>query len=254
MTRIYPPYVPPPQTIPTPARPGPIQEEAALLAELGIEDPRPLYYGGAPALDVGDPILPRLGLPPIPLPAQTAVCLWNSVLSARDRAAEWHGGGDLYLAEPLGEQLRGPDFRYRAARVVGVLRRGIRWKDVRDDACPLPEPPFFHGGVPGLEVGDHVLPVLWHEAVRRPADPMVQRTDEVFMSTSVEVAWGYAFRRAGDLYQVVPQGAARVLEGGGILAAEAAQVVAVIARDVDREVSTTNDPRPPELRGGDTGH
>lgn len=73
---------------------------------------------------------------------------------------------------------------------------------------------FFHGGVPGLKVGDYVLPPDKTGTTRTlsqyaaelggPADTL--RTDLVYLTTERQVAKAYAaFYPDGALYQVLPE-------------------------------------------------
>lgn len=219
-------------------------DERELRERLGVSDDLDLvFYGGAPGLEPGDPILPRLGLPRSPLPAVTSVPLDRWVGEARSRATEWFEGGDLYLAEGLGEEieLAARGRCWRAAKVLKVLERGCVANDL---PARRPEPsPFFHGGFPGLEVGDLILPPLHTESIGRRA------TDRVWMNAELSVAWAYAASTGGDVYEVRPQGFARFeAPDSPVVIAESALIVAVIARDVDASVPETTDPRPPELR------
>jgi hypothetical protein len=220
---------------------------------LSSDDPTLRFYGGAPGLNVGDPILPRLGLPEIPLPTQTTVRLRSTLFEAHWDAAGWFGGGDLYLAEPLGDLVHNcfDESRHRAAKVVGVIKRDCQWEELTDAPRRFPNPPLFHGGVPGLKPGDRLLPPLW---TGEPGD-CDGKGWSVWLTASVEEAWSFAHRVRGDVYQAHPEGSIR-LDGNGVtpaVPAEAAVVVAVVARDVARPVPTTTDPRPPDLRASMAG-
>jgi hypothetical protein len=216
-------------------------EEVGLRERLGadLSDKSLRFYGGAPGLSPGDPLLPRIGLAPIPFPSLDTVPLSPLLRNAWVAASEWFGGGDVYEVEPLGEPVRlRAELRYRAARVVRVLATGVQWDDApeRNGVPPpsVPSPPFFHGGVTGLDPGDRILPQYW----TNPRS-LVEGAKGVWVAPDPAISWQYAFRfPEGDVYQVLPEGAMLgSAEGEAIF--EAAVVVAVVARGVDREAPKT---------------
>jgi hypothetical protein len=241
------------------------REDESITANLGDAGDlaTATFFCAAPdGLKVGDPVLPRLGLPEIPMPTQTSVRLDLNEGIARRRAATLLVGGAVYEVKPMGPVTTNVagERRARAARVVG-LRGAASMADLEPSGLGLgrrinyPAPPYFHGGAPGLEVGDRILPPLWTD---EPAHRGEERTNRdhnqfrVWLASTVEVAWTYAYRLdgGGDLYEAQPIGAAQFWETTSVSAvvAESALVVAVIARGVDTPVPETTDPRPPELR------
>lgn len=72
---------------------------------------------------------------------------------------------------------------------------------------------YFHGGVPGLKVGDRILPpdktgterTLSQYATQLGAPAHARRTDLVYLTTERQIAKAYAaFYPDGALYQVLP--------------------------------------------------
>ncbi|MEU5772638.1 hypothetical protein ABZ819_04950 [Streptomyces venezuelae] len=72
---------------------------------------------------------------------------------------------------------------------------------------------YFHGGVPGLKVGDSILPpdktgtdhTLSKYATQLDGPAHARRTDIVYLTTQRQVAKAYAaFYPDGALYQVLP--------------------------------------------------
>lgn len=106
---------------------------------------------------------------------------------------------------------------------------------------------LYHGGVPGLGVGDLIEPhePKYHdgcamcEAIRRgehhPASPLTGRPDRVYVCASSLYARHYSSKWIlGDLYRVIPLGTVEVSgeDRFATWTCEAAKVVSVVERAV----------------------
>jgi hypothetical protein len=166
--------------------------------------------------------------------------------------------GAVYEVAPLGEIIRNSLGEDRAPGATVIRAIGEVQADHPATAPPpkYPAPPYFHGGRPGLDVGGEILPPLWSEEppVR---DEQLEPTwhdngARVWLTPSLNLAWGYAhrFKGGGDVYEARPVGGAEFWErsSNSAVVAEAAVVVAVVARAVDRPVPEVPDPRHPHLQ------
>ena len=108
---------------------------------------------------------------------------------------------------------------------------------------------MFHGGAPGLDVGDVLLPATELGSVYAYLDPMATYDPGlVYITTDEDVAKAYAGRyvnpagavHPGDLYRVRPLGPVRIDPDysrhgefrGVFLACEKAEITDVVARDL----------------------
>ena len=90
---------------------------------------------------------------------------------------------------------------------------------------------YFHGGEPGLNVGDRILPP---SITRRPKCSEASQDNSVYVSTDPAIAFVFRARyQGGGFYEVVPDGPVEVDSDWGGTAGEAwrassATVVAVL--------------------------
>jgi hypothetical protein len=112
----------------------------------------------------------------------------------------------------------------------------------------VPVTRYFHGGIPGLEVGDRILPpsVTGTPTTADYAAAPICRRDRVYASTELRVARVYAALAPlgghGDVYEVAlqdpnePDGV-EVGAGGDSVCAPSATVIRIVERDVDLEIA-----------------
>lgn len=73
--------------------------------------------------------------------------------------------------------------------------------------------PFYHGGLPGRQVGDYLLPArVTGEDPRGNKDELTNRVDHVFATARLDVAWSYADLAGGVVYKVEMEGVVGVDE------------------------------------------
>jgi hypothetical protein len=112
----------------------------------------------------------------------------------------------------------------------------------------VPVTRYFHGGIPGLEVGDRILPpsVTGTPTTADYAAAPICRRDRVYASTELRIARVYAALATlgghGDVYQVALQDpnerdGAEVGAGGDSVCAPSATVIRIVERDVDLEIA-----------------
>jgi hypothetical protein len=116
----------------------------------------------------------------------------------------------------------------------------------------VPVTRYFHGGIPGLEVGDRILPpsVTGTPTTADYAAAPICRRDRVYASTELRIARVYAALAPlgghGDVYQVALQDpnerdGAEVGAGGDSVCAPSVTVIRIVERDVDLEIRGARD-------------
>lgn len=121
----------------------------------------------------------------------------------------------------------------------------------------MSDPAFYHGGIPGLRVGQHILPPDQTGAVTVADVPdapeamqaeveRVHRRDRVYLTTTLGVAelWACYYpnghpTRGGDVYRVEPEGEIEpdpdyLLDDGASVCAPQARIVAIVRTGVRR--------------------